>query len=245
MWQWILKERHFSSWEGIAGQYEVFTLIRQVKAHGGMQAETGSCPECLQEWKWNMHSFVNFCKYCLVFSWLGYSLSALLTWRWNTWWGHWWWVDLLWLKVNYYCDLPGFLLFLSSNRGCFAPGDPSLGIGSPATAGSSSGGIIGSGSYWGSSPTGPPPVELQKVELVHSTKKNVFSTHLLSGSKGEDSQHGFISTGCFWWRWAVFKKVKPQFSFCVNTSIRPALSERKSSNSEFAATWNILSGVWR
>lgn len=99
--------------------------------------------------------------------------------------------------MNYYCDLPGFFLFLSFNRGCFAPADPSLGVGAPATGDSSSGGITGSGSYWGSSPTGPPSVELQEVELVHLTKKNVFGKHLLSGSKGEDDHHGFISTGCF------------------------------------------------
>lgn len=215
MWQWIIFKRKVIFFLGRGGgaavQCEVFTLIRQVKAHEGMQAETGSCPECLQEWKWNMHSFVNFCKYCLVLSRMGYSLSAVLTWRWNTWWGHQWRVDLLWWKENNYCDLPGFLLFLPFNQGCFAPADPSLGVGAP---GSSFGGITGSGSYWGSSPTGPPPVELQEVELVHLTKKNVFGKNLLSGSKGEDDQHGFISTGCFWWRWAVFnKELKPQFPF--------------------------------
>lgn len=156
----FLEERFFSSWRGesAAAQCEVFTLIRQVKAYGGMQAETGSCPECLQEWKWNMHSFVNFCKYCLVFSQLGYSLSALLTWRWNTWWGHWWWVDLLWWKVNHCCDLPGFFLFFLSRL--FCPSWSFSGCWSSCDCRLQLWWHHRSGSYSGSSPTGPPPVEL-------------------------------------------------------------------------------------
>lgn len=89
--------------------------------------------------------------------------------------------DLIWWKVHCIIAVIYEFFFLSFTQCCFASGDRSVGVGTPVTAAV---GLTGGA-----------------ASPVHLRKKNVFSKHLLIGSKREDGQHGFVSSGCFWWWW--------------------------------------------